>query len=114
MNAEGLNELFLECNEEFGMRMTGMDDILAPGWIDIQHFFIAPFYVISYCISNDAALQIYQTELETGDGLQVYYDLLGLSANNTVLALLEEADMSLPFAPGRIAELANFFHERLG
>ena len=64
------------------MSMFGLDDILAPGWIDIQHFFIAPFYVISYCISNDAALQIYQAELKDGSGLDVYRGLMSRSADN--------------------------------
>lgn len=113
LTAEKINEIFLECNEEFGMGMAGLDDIIAPGWIDIQHFFIAPFYVISYCISNDAALQIYQTELKNGTGLETYRTLMGLSSGNTILALLEEAGLSSPFAKGRMAELADFFNEQL-
>ena len=111
LTAENINQLFLECNERFGMGFTGLEAIIAPGWIDIQHFLIAPFYVISYCISNDAALQIYQTEAETGEGLALYRELLGLSADNTVLNLLDEAGMESPFAPGRIAELTDFLTE---
>ena len=95
------------------MGMVGMEDILAPGWIDIQHFIIAPFYVISYCLSNDAALQIYQTELADGSGLTLYNRLLHLSADNTLLNLLEQAEMESPFAEGRMAELADFFDEQL-
>ncbi|MBQ4566403.1 MAG: hypothetical protein IJA48_08645 [Oscillospiraceae bacterium] len=113
LTAEKINELFYECNEKFGMGMFGMEDILAPGWIDIQHFFIAPCYVISYCISNDVALQIYQNELENGSGLESYYALLERSANNTILALVEEAGMDSPFRAGRMAELADFFAEEL-
>ena len=95
------------------MGMPGMEDILAPGWIDIQHFFVAPFYVISYCLSNDAALQIYQAELADGSGLTLYNRLLHLSADNTLLNLLAEADMVSPFDKGRMAELADFFDEQL-
>lgn len=109
-----LNALFLECMEEFGMGMYGMEDLLAPGWIDIQHFFIAPYYVISYCVSNDAALQIYQTELEKGDGMETYSDLMHNAAENSILALLDSAGMESPFAKGRVAELANFLEEQLG
>ena len=113
LTAEKLNEIFLECNEEFGMGMTGLEDVIAPGWIDIQHFFIAPFYVISYCISNDAALQIYQAELTNGAGLETYRTLMSLSSGNKILALLEEAGLSSPFEKGRIAKLADFFDEQL-
>ena len=113
LTAENINQLFLECNEKFGMGLTGFEDIVAPGWIDIQHFLLAPFYVISYCISNDAALQIFQTETESGTGLDLYRTLLGLSADNTVLNLLDEAGMESPFAPGRIAELADFLTKEI-
>lgn len=95
------------------MGMTGLEDVLAPGWIDVQHFFIAPFYVISYCISNDAALQVYQTELTKGTGLETYRTLMGLSSGNTILALLEEAGLTSPFEKGRMAELADFFDRQL-
>ncbi|MBQ8587450.1 MAG: hypothetical protein IJ453_05130 [Oscillospiraceae bacterium] len=113
LTAEKINEIFYECNEKFGMGMYGMEDILAPGWIDIQHFFIAPYYVISYCISNDVALQIYQNELNSGSGLESYYALLERSAGNTILALVDEAGMKSPFETGRMAELADFFAAEL-
>lgn len=113
LTAEKINEIFLECNEEFGMSMTGLEYVIAPGWIDIQHFFIAPFYVISYCISNDAALQIYQAELADGSGLATYRTLMSLSSGNTILALLREAGLTSPFEKGRMAELADFFNQQL-
>lgn len=111
LTAEGLNELFLTCCGEFGMADYVDPDILAPGWIDVQHFFIAPFYVISYCVSNDAALQIYQEELRTGEGLELYYTLLHSAPASTILALLDSADLTSPFAPGRMEDLAEFFRD---
>lgn len=113
LTTENLNRLFYEYNEAFGMGFTGLEQIIGPGWIDIQHFLIAPFYVISYCISNDAALQIFQTEQASGTGLELYRTLLGLSGDNTVLNLLDEAELDSPFAPDRVAELADFLTEEL-
>ncbi len=113
LTPENINALFWACNEKFGMGMAGLEDILAPGWIDIQHFFIAPCYVISYCVSNDAALQIYQREQESGNGLEIYRELLSLSAESSLLSMLEGAGMDSPFAPGRMEELAEFFDENL-
>ena len=113
ITADNLSRIFYDCNERFGMGAEGMEDVIGPGWIDIQHFFIAPFYVISYCVSNDAALQIYMAELETGNGSGVYLELLDNAAGNTILALLDGADLESPFAKGRVAELAAFFEEEL-
>lgn len=113
LTAENLNEIFNECSEEFGMGAYGLEDVIGPGWIDIQHFFIAPYYVISYCISNDAALQIYQREAETGNGLELYNKLLADSSYNTILALMEQANMESPFDKDRAWELADFFEDYL-
>ena len=113
LTAENINKLFLQCNDKFGMAGFGMDEIIAPGWIDIQHFFIAPYYVISYCVSNDAALQIYEIEQEGGNGMEVYLDLLHHAANNSFLTMLEDGGMESPFQKGRMEALADFFDENL-
>lgn len=115
LNAEGLNELYAECNRKYGISLLymGMEDLMAPGWIDVQHFIIAPFYVISYCVSNDVALQIYQHELATGEGLDLYYSLLSMPRDSSILELSEGTDLASPFTPGRIRELADFLESQL-
>ncbi len=115
LNAKGLNDLFLECNRKYGISMLymGMEDFLAPGWIDVQHFFIAPYYVISYCLSNDTALQVYERELAQGDGLDLFYELLQQDRESTLPELTEGADLESPFAPGRIKTLADFLDDQL-
>lgn len=115
LNAEGLNELYAECNQKYGMSLLymGMEELLAPGWIDIQHFFIAPYYVISYCVSNDVALQIYQQELAEGNALDLYYELLSMDRESTILELAEGTDLESPFAEGRIRDLADFLDDQL-
>ncbi len=115
LTPERLNELFMECNEKYGISLLyyGSEQLLAPGWIDVQHFFIAPYYVISYCVSNDAALQIYQNELRDGSGLDTYYELMEVTSGSSLLYLLEEAGMTSPFAEGRIEELADFLDDQM-
>lgn len=76
LTVEGLNALFLECCEQFASAYPGAENYIAPGWVDVQHFFIAPYYMISYCLSNDVALQIYQRQTESGDGLALYMELM--------------------------------------
>ncbi len=115
LNAEGLNELFLKCNNKYGMSMLymGMEDLLAPGWIDVQHFFVAPYYVISYCVSNDTALQVYEQELAEGKGLDLFYELLQQDRESTLPELAEGAGLESPFAPGRIETLTDFLDDQL-
>ena len=115
LTVERLNELYMECNEKFGLSIlyTGVEHLLAPGWIDIQHFFIAPYYVISYCVSNDAALQIYQAEAKDGSGLDLYYRLLNLPRESKLLELMELAEMASPLDPERVAELTDFLDDQL-
>ncbi len=115
LTAERLNELYMECNNKFGMGALymGVEDLLAPGWIDIQHFFIAPYYVISYCVSNDVSLQIYQAEDKDGSGLDLYYRLLNLPRESKLLELMELAEMASPLDPDRVKVLADFLDENL-
>lgn len=115
LTPEALNEIFLACNEKFGMAMLymGMEDLLSKMWIDIQHFFVAPYYVISYCVSNDAALQIYQNELYDGSGLDTYYNLLLIDRESSLLERLEAAGMTSPFTEGRIDDLADFLADQM-
>lgn len=115
LNAEGLNELYAQCNEKYGISLLymGMEDLLAPGWIDVQHFFIAPFYVISYCVSNDVALQIYQQELADQTGLELYYSLMSMDRESSILELAEGTDLVSPFDPGRIKDLADFLDDQI-
>lgn len=113
MTAEMFNRIFADCYTAYFYDPGTMVDYIAPGWFEVQHFFIAPQYVISYCVSLDAALQVYQTELADGSGLENYFKLLTLAADNTILSLLDEADMTSPFAPSRMKELSTFLYDQM-
>lgn len=74
------------------------------GWtyVFITHFFTEPMYVVSYVVSNDAALQLYQMEMESaGSGLTCLKNSLG-TMQPYFLAFLKEAGLESPFADGRI------------
>ena len=111
LTADRLNQVFAECCQDYLYVPEGSEALVGPGWFEIQHFFIAPQYVISYCISLDAALQVYEQELENGNGIDIYFDLLSKSSGNSILALLEEAGLDSPFREGRTEELSNFLYE---
>lgn len=113
LTAERINEIFCECFSTYLYNITGFEDLIGSGWIDVMHFFVAPHYVISYCVSLDAALQVYQRQLSDGSGLETYETLLSLSSGNSILTLLEEAGMTSPFAEGRMEELYTFLKDQM-
>ena len=84
------------------------------GYVFITHFFTEPMYVISYVVSNDAALQLYQMELESaGAGLDCLTENLA-TMQPYFLAFLEEAGLESPFAAGRIQEVKETLQGILG
>lgn len=106
LTAENVRALFGQAMENFGLSVYGVD---SRSYVQIPHFYIAPMYVISYVVSNDAAMQIYQTELaEPGAGLAVWEDNLA-TMQSYFLAFLEEAGLESPFAEGRVGEIRETF-----
>lgn len=113
ITADRIDELFLASCKEFGLR-TENESAAAMSWMMIPHFFRSPFYTISYCISNDVALQIYEAELkEDGAGLKKYCELLQYTAENTTDEALSQANLEDPFTAERVAELTEFLKEQL-
>ena len=111
LTAENLVALYEEVTAQYGFDVTGYD---GTELVDITHFFTYPGYVVSYIISNDAAMQIYRMELEKpGAGLKLYEKLLASNAW-TLDEFLKEADLQSPFAPGRVEEAARIFRETFG
>ena len=74
-------------------------------FVVIGHFYTDPMYIISYVVSNDAALQLYQMEHEeTGTGLALFEEQL-TTEEAYFLSFVEEAGLENPFAPGRIKKV---------
>ena len=108
--AEKLCDLYKFTASEYGMN----DEYFSPwDFVPIPHLYTNPMYVSSYIISNDAALQLYQLELEQpGRGLRLYQRSLD-PQQSYFLAFLEEAGLESPFAPGRLEEVTEFFRSAL-
>lgn len=114
LTVDALNDIFRQISKDYGFYYEFADFYYSMSWIDIPHFFEAPYYVISYCISADTALQIYQHELETpGAGLDLYNTLLDRTAGDGIQAVCEAACMENPFSEGRLKEIADFLYEQL-
>ena len=112
LTVERVNSLYLEANKAFAISEYGYDFYYAKSWIDVIHFFEVPYYVISYCVSADNALQVYQLEAaEKGAGVDAYFRLLDRDYEAGVQQVMEDAGLSNPFDEGRMEQTAEFFRE---
>ena len=110
VNAQNILELFRQVGMEYGFGTWEFDPRV---FVTITHFYTNPQYVISYVVSNDAAMQIYQKELEEeGKGLRLYQQSLG-SMEGWFLLFLEEQGLKSPFSPGRVGEIRDTLEEFL-
>lgn len=106
VNVENVRALFQRTGDAFGFDSWGFDSRM---YVAVAHFYVQPLYVISYVVSNDAALQLYQLEAEqTGAGLQVFTDTLA-TEQESFMAYLEEAQLESPFEEGRIQQVRKTF-----
>lgn len=96
--AERFNELSAECLRAFGCED---DEQNVLWWTQIDHLFEMPFYLVSYCTSVDAAMQLYELALEDPDKAWDTYRTLLDCWDLSFSDALEEAGLDSPFAPDR-------------
>ena len=108
LTVEKIRSLYETIGKECGFESWGWD---SRDYVMVPHFFTNPLYVVSYVVSNDAAMQIYEAELKTpGAGLAILEDSLA-TQQAYFLAYVEEAGLESPFRSGRAKELAEIFRE---
>ena len=106
LTTESIRSIYREIGEASGFSSWGWS---SRDYVMVPHFFTNPLYIVSYVVSNDAALQIYQAELESaGAGLKLLENNLS-TQQAYFLAFVEEAGLESPFLPGRAQELADIF-----
>ena len=82
-------------------------------FVHVPHFFMSPMYIISYVVSNDAAMQLYQLEQATpGAGVAVYVENLD-TTESKFLSFVAGAGLESPFVEGRIEKVAKTFQDAL-
>ncbi len=110
VTAEKLKQLYDRVGKEYGLDVWAWD---SRSFVCITHFFTAPVYIVSYVVSNDTALQLYQMELETkGQGLACLEGNLDTQEAG-LMAFLQSAQLESPFDEGRLEKVAQLFSERL-
>ncbi len=109
LTAENVLELYEDIGTAYGFASLNWDP---RDLITVPHFYGNPLYVISYVVSNDAALQIYQLEQQTpGAGRDIFLESLD-TEQSCFLAFLEEAGLEVPF--GRVEAVKQLMEERFG
>lgn len=102
LTVENIQSLYEDVFVSYGLDIEGWD---SRDYVCVTHFYESPLYVISYVLSNDAALQIYELEqAEQGKGLECYMDNM-ISSQPYLLAFLEDAGLQSPFADGRLTQV---------
>ena len=94
LTGEKLLELYEEVCAGYGFRALEWDP---RDMATVPHFFEMPHYVISYVVSNDAAMQLYEMELNApGTGAACFEAHLTTEAAG-FLEFLKEAELKSPF-----------------
>lgn len=107
VSADRINEIAQDCAERFELDDEWMDFGLS--WVLVPHFFEQAFYCVSYCVSNDVALQIYQAECEeAGKGAEIYLDLIVWDSDMTFLENVARVELKNPCDKARVQEVAQF------
>ena len=110
LTAENVQSLYTEICQAYGVATEEWD---SRSYVTITHYFTNPMYIISYVVSNDAALQLYQLELkQKGAGLACLESNL-TTTQGWFLAFLEEAGLTSPFEPSRITDVKQLMQQML-
>ena len=114
LTAAKLNELALQATKDFGYCPEGFEEFMQYFWMDITHLFEYPFYVISYPVSLDVAMQIYVLEVEEeGKGLDKYFEMMPRDYD-TFMETVTENGLQSPFAAGGLASIAQVIADTIG
>ena len=114
LSAELLNETARQVAKDYGYYNRFYDEFYSLSWVDIPHYFEQAFYIVSYPVSNDLAMQIFSLEREEpGAGMQRYLDNLERDFSG-LMGLVDAGGFESPFAPGRMEAIAATAREVLG
>ena len=109
LTGENLLALYEEVATEYGFPSMDWDP---RDMVTVPHFFEMPHYVISYVVCNDAAMQLYEMELQQpGAGAARYAEHLTTECEG-FLEFLREAELGSPF--DRIEEVKGIMEGYFG
>ena len=111
LTVENVRALHQQVGEAYGFDTWGFD---ARSYVYVTHFYTNPMYVISYVVSNDVALQMYQMEkAQAGAGVTALTNAF-YSADTGIVAFTGRYGLESPFAAGRIQRIKQTLLEAFG
>lgn len=111
ITAEEIADLFSSLSEEYGLTDFYGGDFKY-FWLNITHFFDAPFYTISYVTSAVVALQLWTpNEARWDRSAQTYSKLIQADQNKPFLQLLKENGLSNPLEASTLTTLSTSLTE---
>lgn len=114
LTVEKVCDIALQVSKDYGYYFKDAEDYYRRSWTQIPHFFNAPYYIISYCVSNDAAMQIFELEYEKqGNGRKTYLQMIENSHTLSFCEMLEDAKLNVPFEQTHMESLAQIFRKIL-
>lgn len=85
-------------------------------WMRTSHLYEAPFYVLSYVVSSDVALQLWELDgRDPAAGFAKYNDLLqaAMDKDSDFLQIVEGSGLASPFSVAEVARLADVLGAQL-
>lgn len=114
LNADVLCEIALQTTKDFGFCPEGFEEYMMYYWMDITHLFEYPFYVISYPVSLNVAMQIYELEArEPGKGLEKYFEMLPRDYD-TFMDTVSGNGLNSPFEASSVDAIARVIADTIG
>jgi len=111
LTVENVQALYERIGIEFGL--DSWDGWDSRDYVAITHLYTEPMYMVSYVVSNDLAMQIYQQEkASAGAGLTTYERCLE-SQDTYLLDFAENYGLESPFADGRLGAVKATFEKEL-
>lgn len=111
VTVDAVRDLYGDIAESYHLDELGYDN---REYVGISHLYIAPMYMLSYVLSNDLAMQIYQAEeASSGAGKALLENNLA-TEEVTLMAFATSAGLKNPFEAGRVAQLRETFEKVFG
>lgn len=115
LTVENINAISLDVSRAYGLIGGWNDTYYADSWVDISHFFEQPFYVLSYCVSDSAAFQLYEMEAETaGLGVDTFNDYIDIATEEEFSDLAADCGFTDPVSAETIRGIAETIRDHFG
>ena len=110
LTLENVQNLYREIGLSYGFDVWNWD---SRDYIMIGHFFTDPMYIVSYVVSNDVALQLYQLEKATPGAGRDLFEAQLATRESQLPVFVQAAGLKNPLESGRLAEVRKTLEEMI-